>query len=278
MKRWIIIFFVVFFPHHIQAQKNNSYEVYAIEFAKVPVFWSAKEIAVDPVVIDSVKGVFMTWLLKGNNGRTVLVDAGFSRNSRFMGDWVKDFINPDSSLYKLNIRPEDITDVIITHPHWDHIGCVDLFPNATIWMQKNDYSYFVTDAWQKGGNNVGFDSLDVPKIAGLNSSGKLQLINGDNVEIIPGVRVYIGSKHTFESQFVVVNSAKEKVLIASDNIWFYYNLEHMISIPITFDTKAYVTTMQRMKTLVNPDLIIPGHDSKIFRKFTKVKEGVVRIR
>ena len=52
----------------------------------------------------------------------------------------------------------------------------------------------------------------------------------------------------------------------------------MISIPLTFDPQAYVKAMQRMKTLVNPDLIIPGHDSKIFEKFTKVKEGVVRIR
>jgi len=52
----------------------------------------------------------------------------------------------------------------------------------------------------------------------------------------------------------------------------------MISIPSTFDTETYVKSMQRMKTLVNPELIIPGHDEAIFKKFTKVKEGVVRIR
>lgn len=278
MKRLTFFLIVVFFSTAIVAQENNTYEVYAIEFATVPVFWPAKEIAINPTVNDSVKAIFMTWLLKGNNGRIILIDAGFQRESKFFGDWLQNFIRPDSSLQKINLKAEDITDVIITHPHWDHIGGVYLFSKATIWMQKNDYSYFVTEAWQKGGNTVGLDSSDVSRIADLNAKGRIQLINGDDIEIIPGIKVYIGSKHTYESQYMVVNTANDKVLIASDNCWFYYNLKYMISIPITFDPQAYVKAMQRMKTLVNPDLIIPGHDSKIFEKFTKVKEGVVRIR
>ena len=276
MKSLTFFLIVVFFSTAIVAQENNTYEVYAIEFATVPVFWPAKEIAINPTV--NVKAIFMTWLLKGNNGRIILIDAGFQRESKFFGDWLQNFIRPDSSLQKINLKAEDITDVIITHPHWDHIGGVYLFSKATIWMQKNDYSYFVTEAWQKGGNTVGLDSSDVSRIADLNAKGRIQLINGDDIEIIPGIKVYIGSKHTYESQYMVVNTANDKVLIASDNCWFYYNLKYMISIPITFDPQAYVKAMQRMKTLVNPDLIIPGHDSKIFEKFTKVKEGVVRIR
>jgi glyoxylase-like metal-dependent hydrolase (beta-lactamase superfamily II) len=278
MKSLLLYLLVVFVTSPIVAQKNNAYEVYAIQFAQVTEYWPAKNIAINPTVNDSVKGIFMIWLLKGNNNRNILVDAGFHRESKFFGHWLQDFVRPDSSLEKVGLKPEDITDVIISHPHWDHAGGVDLFPKAIIWMQKNDYSYFVTDAWQKGGNTVGFDSLDVPKIAGLNAKGKIQLVNGDAIEIIPGITVYTGSKHTYESQYVVVNTATDKVLIASDNCWFYYNLNHMISIPLTFDAKAYVNALQRMKTLVDPGLIIPGHDSKVFEKFTKVKEGVVRIR
>lgn len=125
---------------------------------------------------------------------------------------------------------------------------------------------------------MGFDSSDVLKLADLNTKGRLQLVNGDGVEIIPGIKVYIGSKHTYESQFAVINTSTDKVLIASDNCWFYYNLDNMISIPITFDPDAYVKSLQRMKTLVKPALIIPGHDGKIFERFTKVKDGIVRIR
>jgi len=278
MKRLTVYFFMFFFPSTILAQKSNTYEIYAIEFARVPGYVHEKDFAINPVVKDSAKLIFMTWLLKGNNGKNILVDAGFKRTGKYFAPWIESFVRPDSSLMKMGIKPEDITDVIITHPHWDHIGGVDLFPKATIWMQKEDYRYFLTDMWQKEGNRIGIDSTDVVMMAELNVKGRVRLVNGDEVEIIPGIKAYIGSKHTFESQYVVVNTATDKVLIASDNSWTYYNLEHMISIPLTFDPQAYVKNLQRMKRLVNPDLIIPGHDGKIFEKFTKMKEGVVRIR
>jgi hypothetical protein len=72
----------------------------------------------------------------------------------------------------------------------------------------------------KRGNSIGFDSTDVPKIADLNAKRRINLINGDNIEIIPGIKVCTGSEHTYESQFVVANTSTEKVLVASDNIGF----------------------------------------------------------
>lgn len=279
MSKLVIGILLIFLSLRVFSQGvNDIYEIYAIPFAKVKPYVQAKDISINPVVKDSVKVVFMTWLLKGSNGRTVLVDAGFKRNSKFFSAGITDFIRPDSSLAGMNIKPGDITDIIISHPHWDHIGCLELFPNARFWMQKKDYSYFVTDAWQKGGNSMGFDSTDVTVLSGLNAAGRMQLVDGDDIEIIPGIKAYIGSRHTFESQFVVVNTSTDKVLVASDNCWFYYNLDHMISIPLTIDPVGYVKSLQRMKTLVKPELIVPGHDAKIFERFTKVKDGIVRIR
>ena len=99
-------------------------------------------------------------------------------------------------------------------------------------------------------------------------------------EIIPGIKVFTGSRHTFNSQFVLVETGTNKVILASDNIWVYYSLEHLCppSPGGTFDTTAYVRSMQRMKTLVtNPRYIIPGHDARIFSLFPKITEGVVKI-
>jgi glyoxylase-like metal-dependent hydrolase (beta-lactamase superfamily II) len=106
------------------------------------------------------------------------------------------------------------------------------------------------------------------------------LHKGDNIEIIPGIRVFIGSKHTFENQFLLVNSNSKsnKILIASDAIWFYYNLNNLLPATLCLDPKAYVEAMKRMKTLVtNPDFIIPGHDDLVFSKFPTVSEWVAKI-
>ena len=132
-------------------------------------------------------------------------------------------------------------------------------------MQRKDFEYFVGTAWQKGGDSTGFNSKDVIKIIKKNLSNKLTLIKGDNVEILPGLTVFTGSKHTYESQYLLVGHDSDKVIIASDNSWLYYNLTSLLPIPITFDKVAYIENLKRMNSMVkNVDLILPGHDLLVF--------------
>ena len=115
----------------------------------------------------------------------------------------------------------------------------------------------------------------------LNLAGKVTLVNGDDQEIIPGVKVFTGSRHTFNSQYALVETGINNVVIASDNIWIYYNLEHLApaSDGGTLDPTGYVKAMQRMKTMVTDvKYIIPGHDAKIFTKFPVVMDGIVEIK
>ena len=257
--------------------QDQSYEVYAIEFAG-PIRLPHSLIAVNGLEKDSVSVSYMIWLLKGSNGKNILVDAGFADTSKYK---LPNFIRPDLALNKMNLSADDITDIIITHPHWDHIGGIKYFPESKIWMQKTDYEYFVTSAWQFGGFSKGFDKNDVKEIVDVNLEGRLELISGDSLEIIPGIRVFIGSKHTFESQYVLVNSnnSSDNIIVASDNIWFYHNLINLVAIPtFTFDPEGYVQQMKRMKTLVSDErFILPGHDYLIFEKFNQIKGGVVKI-
>jgi glyoxylase-like metal-dependent hydrolase (beta-lactamase superfamily II) len=266
------LFLVTLF--HLFCQ-DPVYEIFAIEFAERPEGFVLPEVAIGAQSNDSIYPNSAIWLLKGNHEKVILVDAGFTDTTRHPR---KTYISPDEALRKIDIQSEHITDIIVTHPHWDHIGGIDLFPNAMLWMQLEDYHYFVGSAWQKYGSHFGFDKADVHKLIRKNLDGQLTLIDGDSLEIIPGITVFIGSKHTYESQYVLVNGTSGKTIIASDNLWFYYNLEHLLPIPVTSDPEGYIREMRRMKTLVsNTDLIIPGHDPAVFTKFPKVIEGVVRI-
>ncbi len=269
--------FVTSIPVTVFSQDLN-YEIFAIKFAERTNKISIADAAVGASGNDSLNVCFMIWLLKGNNGKTILVDAGFSDDMEINPKLIS-FLRPDKMLESINIKNSEITDVIITHPHWDHIGGIDLFPNAQIWMQKEDYDYFVGTAWQEGGNHIGFNNMDVLKIVKRNLDKKLTLVNGDGIEILPGIIVYTGSKHTFESQYVLVNTGSGKVIIASDNAWFYYNITSLLPIPITMDPKAYSKNLKRMKKMVNnTDLIIPGHDPLVFSKFPSVAKDVIKIK
>jgi len=260
--------------------QTSAYKIYAIKFAASAYPFTVADWALNGPKTDSVKINFMVWLIKGP-GKNILLDAGFLNDMEDAKEFkIANYIRPDSALAKLNLKPEDITDIILSHPHWDHIDGIGLFPNAHIWIQKEDFNYFVSTAWQKGENNGGFAKRDVRMIIDLNLAGKVTLVNGDDQEIMPGIKVFTGSRHTFNSQYVLVNTRTNKVVLASDNIWIYYSLNHLVppSEGGTLDPLGYVKAMKRMKTMVTDvKYIIPGHDAQVFTRFPVIADGLVEI-
>lgn len=280
MKTDLIILLVLIQLNDISyPQSPNTYEIYAIAFAHSKYPYYGKDMAIGANSEDSVNDSFFFWYLSGNDGEKILVDAGFILDEKKPVPNLGEYVRPDSALLRINVKAEEITDIILTHPHWDHIGGIQLFDNAKVWMQENDYDYFVGDAWQKDANHEAFDKTDVLMIVQFNLEGRLQLIHGDSIEILPGIRAFKGSKHTFESQHLLVNTKTDQVMLASDDCWYYFNLGHLLSIPLVMDAKAYVNQLKRMKRQVsNTDLIMPGHDRLLLAKFPEIADGIVRIR
>ena len=118
---------VVILPVSARAQKTSAatYEVYALSYGVYPNFPVSALIA----GADKDRKIdlqMMIWLLKGPNGRNILVDSGCYHESVLKGKPFKDFIKPSDTLAKLGLKPEDITDLIISHMHWDHADGMDL--------------------------------------------------------------------------------------------------------------------------------------------------------
>jgi glyoxylase-like metal-dependent hydrolase (beta-lactamase superfamily II) len=218
----------------------------------------------------------MVWLIRGG-GRNVLVDSGFYRPKFFTSWKVADFVRPDEAVARAGVRPDEITDVILTHAHWDHADGADLFPKAQIWIQKDEYAYYTGAAWQPGGKHGGIEPDDVFYLLRANTEGRLHLVDGDH-EILPGISVYIGGRHTWQSQYVAVAAKPGRVVLASDNLYLYENLEKHLPIAQTFDAASNLAAQDRMKEIVKEvRLIVPGHDPAVLTRFPKVAEGVVRI-
>ena len=89
---------------------------------------------------------------------------------------------------------------------------------------------------------------------------------------------YIGGKHTYQSQYVGVKTKAGTVVLASDNMYLYENLEKHLPIAQTLDAASNLRAQDRMKQIAgSPRLIVPGHDPAMFERFAKVNERVVRI-
>jgi glyoxylase-like metal-dependent hydrolase (beta-lactamase superfamily II) len=253
------------------------YEVYAVRYGTIPDFPLASLVA----GADRTQRLdipLMIWLLKGNDGRVVLVDSGFVRDN-LVSQWkVKDFILPSEAVARLGIKPEEVTDIVLTHMHWDHAGGTTLFPKARVWMQKAEYAYYTGDAWQSKNTHGGIEPDDVLAIVRLNLQGRLGLIDGDGQRPLPGIVCYTGGRHTYASQYLVVNSKSGRTVVASDNVYLYENLDKHAAVAGALDVASNLAAQDRMRTQASDiKLIVPGHDPAVFTRFPSVAPGIVRI-
>ncbi|HMK21581.1 MAG TPA: N-acyl homoserine lactonase family protein [Terriglobales bacterium] len=267
---------VIFWSVIAMAQSKPAYEVYAIRYATMPDF-PAAELVSGADRARKLDIAMMIWLVRGD-GHNILVDSGFYHD-RFFKDWkIKDFIKPSDALTRLGLKPEDITDVVITHMHWDHVDGIDLFPKARIWVQKEELEYYAGEAWETKDTSDGIDAQDVLELVKINTEGRVGLVHGDAQEILPGLACYTGGKHTYQSQYLGVNTIGGTVVLASDNMYLYENMERHVPIPATLDAASNLRAQDRMKRLaMRPEWVIPGHDPALFDRFPKTATGVVRI-
>jgi len=252
------------------------YEVYAVRYGTLPGFRVSSLIAgADPSRRLDI--AMMVWLLKGPNGHNVLVDAGFYRE-KFINQWhPTDFTRPSEAVARAGVKPEDITDVIVSHVHWDHLDGIDLFLKARVWIQREEFEHHLDSTGKVKDRAI--DAADATILAGIAREGRLMLVDGDDREIIPGIRVYTGGKHTFASQLATVKTASGTVVIASDNMYLYENLARHVPIAQTLDTASNLRTQARMTTLASDQrFIIPGHDPEVFVRFPTPGNGIARIR
>lgn len=253
-----------------------TYDVFAVRYATIPSF-RASGLLEGADTSRRIDIAMTVWLLKGPDGRNVLVDAGFYRDN-FLRQWKPvDFEKPSDAVARAGVKPEDVTDVIISHVHWDHLDGVDLFPKARVWIQREEFEHHLDSAGTVKDRAI--NAADAKVLAEIAKQGRLMLVDGDGQEIIPGIRVYTGGKHTFASQLATVNTASGTVVIASDNMYLYENMARHVPIAQTLDRESNLRTQDRMKTLAsNERLIIPGHDPDVFVRFPEPGKGIAHIR
>ncbi len=261
----------------LRASDPPVYEVYAVRYARLLGYPVASLVqGADPK--RKLDLAMTVWVLKGPDNRTVLVDTGFYRPEIMKRKDVADYTRPDKALERLGISAAQVTDVVITHMHWDHADGVDLFPKAQIWIQKKEYDHSAGADRKTAANDDGNLPGHYAAMIKLKQRGRVQLVDGDAKEIVPGVTVYTGGKHTFESQYVGVNTRAGMMVIASDNVYLYENLDKHVPIAQTVDAQSNLAAQDRMKQLASsPRLIIPGHDPEVFVRFPKPGNGVARL-
>src|SRR5262249_17380676 len=98
-----------------------EYRIQAIRYATIKDF-PVSELVIGAPAEEKIDIAMVIWLIRGG-GRNILFDSGFHREK-----WLKefpstaDFLRPDAAVELAGVQAADVTDIIISHAHWDHIG------------------------------------------------------------------------------------------------------------------------------------------------------------
>lgn len=220
-----------------------------------------------------VKLEWMFWLVRTPD-RNILVDTGFTDPETAKEEGIRNFIVPMERLRQMGISPLDVSDVIITHTHWDHIGALSEYPKAKIWIQRKEYDN-VLERRKAGRKSVTLEYCE--QIFAAEKEGRLNIVDGNAVPA-QGVSMTLAGGHTAGSQYVTVDTLDGPIILASDNIAVYDNSFFHIPVGSAYSRKESRAAISRMQAEgATTYLTIPGHDPDVMELFPVISEGIVRI-
>jgi glyoxylase-like metal-dependent hydrolase (beta-lactamase superfamily II) len=265
---------------------NALWDVHVIEFAR----------SKDQPLIDLVNGAHdggvidlpFGFVLARSADRVVLIDTGFL-NEGSGADFSEKFgipywISPLRMLAELGVQPGDVTDIVLSHAHFDHMGSIGAFPTARIFIQKRELL-----SWHEAmalPPQFGFltaiinpDNLRSAFDAAVEH--RLTLVDGDRDDLLPGLHVRLGEGHTLGQQFVILETARGRLVVSGDCVYSSRNLtghNHSgVYAPLNNGIGSIweqLKTMDRINTEIRGDLsnLIILHDNDRWAHLPLVKE------
>jgi len=210
----------------------------------------------------------MRCLLVDTGDRKILIDTGTGNKQadylRFYG--IKEIVDFETELNKSGLTCDDITDVILTHLHFDHCGgCTRYnerkeleltFPKAYYWVGEAQWKNMLNPNVREG------DSYFPENMLPVQESGRLKLVT-ENITICPGVDIKIFNGHTV-GQLVTYLHTGEKTFVYVGDV-----IPSAANVPLAW-VSAYdtfpITSMTDKKKLMdeaiaNNQILIFEHDA-----------------
>lgn len=243
---------------------SRIYDLFALRYAtrtgRRPEFFLGGDPHDVPMAID-----YYVWLAKSQD-HVCLIDTGFDACMavKRRRDFLRD---PVESLDLLDVSPDQIDDVVLTHFHYDHAGNFDRIPRATFHVQDREMQFATGRHMAHQIFNAPYEVDEVTGLVRKVYEGRVTFHDGE-AQIADGITVHHVGGHSMGLQFVRVLTARGWVVLASDVSHFYESYQKFRPLPLVFDVGEMVQGYQRLRDLApSDDHIVPGHDPQVMHRY-----------
>ena len=268
------------------ASPQDGWEVFVIEYAQS----QDQPVAslIQGAYGDGVMNVPFAFVLARGHGRNILVDCGFMREGNGIavaGKFgIPRWISPVRMIAEMGVAAEKISDIVLTHAHFDHIGSIEQFPGATLHIQKRELLSWIelmALPRQFGFLTQVLDTDDIYSALDAAREHRLILLDGDTDAVLPGVHVRSGEGHTIGQQYVILETAKGRMVVSGDCVYGARNLTGTdndgVYIPLGSGIGSIwdqLKSLDRINREIagNLDRLVILHDFDRWQRFAMVKE------
>lgn len=251
------------------------YELYAIRYATREGRRADNFVGGDPHD-GPMRMDYFCWVIK-NAERSFVVDCGFT--AEMAAKRKREYLRcPVESLQLLGLSGETTRDLVLTHLHYDHAGSIMKFPSAQLHLQEPELHYATGRYMRHSFLNHAFEVEEVVEVVRRNYAGRVTFYRGD-ATLAPGISLHLAGGHSGGLQFVRVHTKRGWVVLASDTMHFFENMDSGRPFTTVFNLGDAVEAFDLVRAqALSRDHIIPGHDPLVMDLYPSARpdlEGIV---
>jgi glyoxylase-like metal-dependent hydrolase (beta-lactamase superfamily II) len=206
------------------------------------------------------------WVLR-RASQTILVDTGFdpvvgARRGRTC------LCPPVEALSRLGVAPSDVSTVVVTHMHYDHIGNLAAFPDAEFCLSRRELEFWTGPIARRLHFAETVQADEVQFLAKAWSDGRVRCLDGEE-PVAPGLTAICVGGHSPGQLVLVVEGTVRPVVLASDSVHFYEELETDRPFGVVSDLREMYEGYDLLRGLERDRnaVLVPGHDPIVLQKF-----------
>jgi glyoxylase-like metal-dependent hydrolase (beta-lactamase superfamily II) len=208
------------------------------------------------------------WTLSGD-GETILVDTGFAPEAgRRRGRTC--LVEPAAAMAQLGIAPDTVSRVVLTHLHYDHTGNLDVLPDAELLVPTRELDFWLGPLARREQFAQSVEPSELDRVRAADEAGRVRRLEGEQ-EVAEGVRAIVLGGHSPGQAVVYVDGAAGPVVLASDAVHFYEELERDRPFAVIADLAEVYEAYDALSRLATGGArIVPGHDAGVMERYPPV--------